>query len=155
ERVLGEVSDARRPGVVATLVHGTLLAGSVGDWLIETAAGLGIVLVVTGVFLWWPRGGRWMRAFSVGRAPRRLVARDVHRLVGIVVAPVLIFYLLTGLAWTGVWGDRLTQAWSTFPPDLAAPPGASGGNTHASAASDETLGDVLNTPGRTWAPWGA
>jgi uncharacterized iron-regulated membrane protein len=49
--VLGEVLDARRPEVVATLVHGTLLAGRLGDWLIEVAAGLGIVLVVSGIYL--------------------------------------------------------------------------------------------------------
>jgi uncharacterized iron-regulated membrane protein len=35
--VLGEVPDSWRPGVVALTVHGTLLAGRVGDWLIEIA----------------------------------------------------------------------------------------------------------------------
>jgi uncharacterized iron-regulated membrane protein len=40
-------------------IHGTLMIGTVGDRLIETAASLGIVLVATGLYLWWPRrGGR-------------------------------------------------------------------------------------------------
>ena len=46
----------------ATEIHGTLLIGDLGDWLIEAAASLGVILVVTGVWLHWPRpsvrGGR-------------------------------------------------------------------------------------------------
>ncbi len=38
-------------------IHGTLLIGTVGDRLIETAASLGIVLIATGLYLWWPRTG--------------------------------------------------------------------------------------------------
>ena len=32
------------------------MIGTVGDRLVELAAGWGVVLVVSGVFLWWPRG---------------------------------------------------------------------------------------------------
>lgn len=39
---------------LANVIHGTLLIGTVGDRLIEVAAGFGVVLIVTGVFLWWP-----------------------------------------------------------------------------------------------------
>ncbi len=143
--VLGEIVDASRPSAIALQVHGTLLAGRVGDWLIEIAAGLGVVLVVSGMYLWWPRGG-WRQAFSVARAPRRLVMRDLHKLTGVVLAPVLMFYLISGLTWTEVWGTRLTQAWSTFPAERSAPAGA--------ASTAVTHGDVLNTPGRVLAPWG-
>ena len=46
----------------AEKVHGTLLLGDVGDRLIEIAAGFAIVMIVTGLYLWWPRGGtRWAR----------------------------------------------------------------------------------------------
>jgi uncharacterized iron-regulated membrane protein len=147
--VLGEVLDSRRPGIVATTIHGTLLAGRVGDWLIEIAAGLGIVLVVSGLYLWWPRGG-WLRAFQIAWVPRRLVFRDLHKLIGVALAPVLMFYLLTGLTWTEVWGERFTQAWSTFPAEKSAPAGATTAGAHAVT----THGDVLNGPGRLLAPWG-
>jgi uncharacterized iron-regulated membrane protein len=147
--VLGEVFDSRRPGVVALLVHGTLLAGRLGDWLIEIAAGLGVVLVVSGLYMWWPRSG-WTSAFKIARAPRRLVMRDLHKLVGIVLAPVFVFYLITGLTWTEVWGERFTQAWSTFPAERSAPAGATSADSHGAP----THGDVLNSPGRQGAPWG-
>lgn len=42
-------------------MHGTLLIGDTGDRLIEIAAGLGLVLVMTGLYLWWPRGN-WRAA---------------------------------------------------------------------------------------------
>jgi uncharacterized iron-regulated membrane protein len=32
------------------------MIGTVGDRLVELAAGWGIVLVVSGLYLWWPRG---------------------------------------------------------------------------------------------------
>lgn len=41
---------------VVRKLHGDLLIGTVGDRLIELAAGWGIVLVVSGLYLWWPRG---------------------------------------------------------------------------------------------------
>ncbi len=146
--VLGEVLDSRRPGVVALTVHGTLLAGRVGDWLIEIAAGLGVVLIVSGLYLWWPAGDL-RRAFQVARGPRRLMMRDLHRLTGVGVAPVFVFYLITGLTWTEVWGERFSQAWSTFPAERSSPDGT----TTAGADAALTHGDVLNSPGRQVAPW--
>ena len=35
----------------ATDIHGTLLIGDTGDWLIEAAASLGLLLTVTGIYL--------------------------------------------------------------------------------------------------------
>jgi uncharacterized iron-regulated membrane protein len=43
---------------LANLIHGTLLIGTIGDRLIEIAVGFGVVLVVTGSYLWWQRDGR-------------------------------------------------------------------------------------------------
>ena len=44
----------------AERIHGSLLLGDVGDRLIEIAAGLSVVMVVTGLYLFWPRNGaRW------------------------------------------------------------------------------------------------
>jgi uncharacterized iron-regulated membrane protein len=71
-------------------------------------------------------------------------------LVGIALVPVFVFYLITGLTWTEVWGERFTQAWSTFPAERSAPVGATSTDGHAAP----THGDVLNSPGRQGAPWG-
>ena len=54
--VLGEQDAKKNLQAVARAIHGELMIGTVGDRLIELAAGWGVVLVVSGVFLWWPRG---------------------------------------------------------------------------------------------------
>lgn len=43
-------------------IHSDLLIGTAGDRMIEIAAGLGLVLVLTGLYIWWPRGNA-MAAF--------------------------------------------------------------------------------------------
>lgn len=101
----------------ADKIHGTLLIGDLGDWIQEITAGLGIVLVLTGVYLWWPRNGRGLRAALVPSFAVRGRAfwKELHQTTGFFLAIVLVFFLLTGLAWTGVWGKKIVQAWSTFP----------------------------------------
>lgn len=102
---------------VANLIHGTLLIGNVGDRLIEIAAGFGIVLVVTGVYLWWPRKDRRLRSALIPRTKGggRQAWKSLHQTIGVYVAVLLLVFLTTGLSWTGVWGEKLVQAWSTFP----------------------------------------
>lgn len=104
----------------ATNIHGKLLwggNGGPGDLLIETAAGFGIVLLVTGLYLWWPRN--WQRLSDALRPALsekgRPFWKSLHSTIGFWLAIVLIFFLISGLAWTSVWGGKLVQAWSTFP----------------------------------------
>lgn len=97
-------------------IHGTLLLGQTGDWLIEIAASLGIVMAVTGIFLWWPGGS----GFTSALVPRfgasgRSLWKSLHETTGAWMSIILVFFMVTGLAWASVWGERFTQAWSTFP----------------------------------------
>ncbi|PKP67983.1 MAG: PepSY domain-containing protein [Alphaproteobacteria bacterium HGW-Alphaproteobacteria-5] len=101
----------------ATDIHGTLLIGDTGDRLIEIAAGLGLVLVTTGLYLAWPRGpGGWARTLVPDLGARgRALWKSLHGVIGFWMALVLIFFLISGLAWAGIWGGKFVQAWSTFP----------------------------------------
>jgi uncharacterized iron-regulated membrane protein len=121
--------DPHGPTVVDTIVkddtwfywandiHGTLLIGTVGDRIIETVAGLGIILVLTGIYMWWPRNGRTLaRALLPNPAARgRAIWKELHVSFGFYMAIVLLFFLISGLSWAGIWGERVVQAWSTFP----------------------------------------
>jgi uncharacterized iron-regulated membrane protein len=101
----------------ADKIHGTLLIGDVGDRLIEIAASLGIILIATGIYLWWPRGNRtFAKALRPDLAARgRPLWKSLHQTVGAWVAIVLLVFLVSGLSWAGIWGEKFTQAWSTFP----------------------------------------
>ena len=97
-------------------VHGSLLLGLTGDRMIEIAASLGIVLLVTGLYLWWPRDGRGLRALLPALGSRgRSLWKALHGTVGIWISVILLFFLISGLSWAGVWGEKLVQAWSSFP----------------------------------------
>ncbi|WP_434286433.1 PepSY-associated TM helix domain-containing protein [Celeribacter sp. SCSIO 80788] len=122
-------------------IHGELMIGTLGDRLIEIAASLGIILIVTGVYLWWPRGGGLRTALIPNlKARGRALWKTLHATVGIWMSVFLTFFLLSGLAWSGIWGDRLTQAWSTFPAEKWGAP-----------LSDKTHGDL--NPGYKLMPW--
>ena len=103
-----------------TNIHGELLigdSGGVGDFAIEIAASLGIIMVLTGLYLWWPRNGySWSAALRPSLPLKgRALWKSLHESLGAWMSIVLLFFLVSGLAWAGVWGGKFVQAWSTFP----------------------------------------
>lgn len=96
-------------------IHGSLLLGEWGDLLIEAAASLGLMLVASGLYLHWPRRGV-ARGFVPDLAARgRSLWKSLHGTVGLWISAMLVVFLVSGLSWTGIWGDKFVQAWSTFP----------------------------------------
>lgn len=116
-QILGELDANRTLYAWAKALHGTLLLGIVGDYAIEIVAGFGVLLIVSGLYLWWPRDGKPLRqAFFPPVAtggPRRW--RNLHGAMGAWVAPFLLFFFLSGLAWTPFWGGEFVQTWSSLP----------------------------------------
>jgi uncharacterized iron-regulated membrane protein len=101
-------------------IHGTLMIGAgggIGDLLIEIAASLGIILLVTGLYLWWPRNRQsWRDVLVINLTARgRAFWKSLHVTTGFWMSIILFFFLISGLSWAGVWGGKYVQAWSTFP----------------------------------------
>ncbi|MGL5008680.1 MAG: PepSY-associated TM helix domain-containing protein, partial [Paracoccaceae bacterium] len=96
-------------------VHGSLLLGDFGDMLIEIAASLGVILIATGLYLWWSREGARAALRPNLRAKGRSWWKSLHQVTGVGVAGLLVVFLISGLSWTGVWGAKIVQAWNTFP----------------------------------------
>lgn len=109
--VLGLQREADRPMEVIKTLHGELLMGERGSILVELAAGWAVVMILTGLVLWFPRGGRgaagvvWPRLGLGGR----LAWRDLHAVTGFWVSGLALFLLLTGLPWTTVWNDAFKE----------------------------------------------
>lgn len=97
-------------------VHGDLMLGVTGDRMIEIAASLGMVLIATGLYMWWPSSGGWRKALvpSLSKGGRSLW-KSLHGVVGLWVSFFLVLFLISGLAWSGIWGAKFVQAWNTFP----------------------------------------
>ncbi|MEO6607384.1 MAG: PepSY domain-containing protein [Aestuariivirga sp.] len=100
----------------AEKIHDSLFLGLFGRYLIEAAASLIIILVSTGIYMWWPREGGFLRLLVPNLAQKgRAFWRDLHASTGTWLSVFLVFFVLSGLAWTNVWGGMLVQPWSSFP----------------------------------------
>jgi uncharacterized iron-regulated membrane protein len=100
---------------IADNIHGTFLLGSFGDAMIEIAAGLMLILLLTGLMIWWQkpgRVGRWRLDFSLNG---RSFWKELHSKIGAYGSIILLLFVISGLSWTGVWGAKMVQAWSSFP----------------------------------------
>ena len=53
--VLGNLDPEARISATVARIHGTLLLGKWGDWIVELVASWTIVMILTGLYLWWPR----------------------------------------------------------------------------------------------------
>lgn len=91
--------------------HGELLAGDVGSILVELAGCWAIVLIITGLYLWWPRNADGLAGVLYPRLNqgKRLFWRDLHAVTGIWVSGFTLFLLITGLPWALVWGGALKE----------------------------------------------
>lgn len=90
-------------------LHGELMqtgaAKPVGDFLIEVAASLALLLVGTGLYMAWPRG-RGLKAMLLPdlRAGGRAFWKSLHAALGTWISLVLVFFLVSGLSWANIWG---------------------------------------------------
>ncbi|OEF91221.1 PepSY-associated TM helix domain-containing protein [Vibrio splendidus] len=118
--VVGEIPRSDSLYQLANDIHGTLLIGDWGDYLIEVAISLSILLLISGIYLWLPRDNASRAGFLKLRfgSGTRILMRDLHANIGGTLSLILLLFILSGLAWTGFWGGKLVQAWSTFPAQM-------------------------------------
>lgn len=107
--ILKSVPHTARLTEIVRMIHGELLAGRTGSLLIELAASWAIVMLVTGLILWWPRNGAGFAGVLYPRANRgsQVFWRDLHAVTGIWVSALAMFLLITALPWTTVAGEGI------------------------------------------------
>lgn len=168
-RVLGQRDFERSFFVAALRLHRTLFLGSAGQFLVEAATCWGLVSLLTGLLLWWPRAkeklwGVWLPRLRHGG---KAALRDLHTLPGLYFAAALGAILFTGLLYTPVWGRaalaglfyarQLPAAYVSPPRSTALAPGA------APASIDAVMTEArrhyafpthrLQVPAKANAPW--
>jgi uncharacterized iron-regulated membrane protein len=111
------ISDKRFLAVVKDL-HGELLLGNRGSYVVELMASWMIVLIITGLYLWLTSSdltanaqSKWRRwfvpQFHVKRA--RSGYKSLHGVIGIWFTLPILVLLLSGLPWTQLWGSGFKQ----------------------------------------------
>lgn len=107
--VLGSAWDAGSSGTelmwIVRKLHSLELVGWWGNRLIEAVAGWSVVLVATGIFLWWPRG-RDVGVLRVRNRKGRPFWRDLHAVTGLYAGVFIVFLAMSGLPWSGFWGNQ-------------------------------------------------
>jgi uncharacterized iron-regulated membrane protein len=133
-KILGKVDSEWRLMKAISRLHGKLLLDkiggyAVGGWLVELTASWVMVMMATGVYLWWPRkrqaaGVVYPRLKQKGRK----FWRDVHAVPAFFNLFFVIFLVLSGLPWATFWGDNLASL-GTLNTNLASSPGFSAAPT--------------------------
>jgi uncharacterized iron-regulated membrane protein len=111
-QVLKVVNEDHRPMMRIFHLHGELLMGDRGSFLVETAASWAVIMILTGLFLWWPRTTKGLGGvlFPRLRQGSRIFWRDIHAVTGIWVSCFALLFLLSGLPWAKSWGGYLKVA---------------------------------------------
>jgi uncharacterized iron-regulated membrane protein len=124
--VLGTLSVDHRFMQVDRMIHRKLLLGKPGELVMELAACWTLVMIGTGVALWWPRGSSTVRGSLLPRLALRgrPLLKSLHGALGIWLAVGALAFVLSGLPWSGSWGRQFkaiaTQANLASPPDSKA-----------------------------------
>lgn len=141
-------------------LHGELMLGDRGSMLVELAASWAVVMLLSGLYLWWPRDRRGMSGIVYPRlhSGRRLFWRDAHAVTGLWVSLFALVLIASGLPWAKSWGGMLKsvrqwnavtevkQDWATGRSDERArlvdanTPAVSPVDEHASHAGHEAAG---------------
>ncbi len=97
--VLGRLDYDRSLFGFVLNIHRTLLIGATGRLIVELATSWGVILIVTGLYLWWPRGGGgalgvWLPRL---RGKSYVVWRDWHTVPGFYFSLLAFLVMGTGL----------------------------------------------------------
>jgi uncharacterized iron-regulated membrane protein len=148
-----QVKGPDEGSLLGTLVeiHHNLAAGEAGDWIVAISGILLISNLLFGLYLAWPRGGRWRGALKpVNKGPAAARLYSWHRAVGLwAILPALVIATAgTLLKFEHGLGTLLAAEPASLP---ANPPGTTppvGFATVAKAALDAVPGSTLTAV--TW-----
>jgi uncharacterized iron-regulated membrane protein len=112
---------------VVKKIHSELMIGDLGSYLVELAACWTVVLIFSGLYLWWPRNHSGIAGvlYPRLRSSGKIFWRDLHSVIGIWVSVGVLLLIITGLPWASFWGDyfrwgrkqiglvSIQQDWST------------------------------------------
>ncbi|GAK04359.1 LOW QUALITY PROTEIN: iron-regulated membrane protein [Geomicrobium sp. JCM 19037] len=121
--ILGTLQDRDRVMDRLADLHSELMAGTTGDRIVELVACWTIIMIVSGLYLWFPRKKNKVQGVIVPRfrKGKRTLIRDFHAVPAFWLSGD-DFLLVTGLLWTGFWGNGVQQLVTStgagYPPSI-------------------------------------
>jgi len=108
-RVLGSLPDRGTVMWLVRRLHSLAEFGPIANGVIEIVGGWAIVLVATGVFLWWPRRQTGGVVTIRGDVRKRVFWRDLHAVTGAFAGVVIAFLAISGMPWSVFWGETVNE----------------------------------------------
>jgi uncharacterized iron-regulated membrane protein len=109
--VMGSLANEERFSNWALNLHSSLLQGDSWRWMIELAASALMVMLLSGVCLWWPRGGANRQGgLPQAGAKGRIAWKQWHGFIGVALSVISLVILTTGLTWSKYAGDQIRTA---------------------------------------------
>ncbi|MFT4181826.1 MAG: PepSY domain-containing protein [Rhizobium sp.] len=105
--VLDSVGAKQDFGWIVRRIHSLDYFGTWANRIIEIVGGFALVLVVTGLYLWWPRKQTGGVVSVRGTPSRRVFWRDLHAVTGAAAGLLIFFLSLSGMPWSGYWGANV------------------------------------------------
>ncbi|MFE0506701.1 PepSY-associated TM helix domain-containing protein [Peribacillus butanolivorans] len=143
---IGVLNDEDRIMDKIEEIHGELMAGTLGDRIVELAACWAVVLIVSGLYLWYPKNKLSLSGVLFPRINKgkNIFRRDLHAVPAFWISAGMLFLIMTGLPWSGFWGSNFqslaTNSGSGYPPSIWA------GSAPTSLIKTKDIADV---------PWAA
>jgi uncharacterized iron-regulated membrane protein len=100
------------------------MAGTLGDRIVELAACWAVVLIVSGIYLWYPKKKQSLSGVLFPRLNKgkHIFRRDLHAVPAFWITAGMLFLIMTGLPWSGFWGNNFqllaTNSGSGYPPSI-------------------------------------
>lgn len=110
--VYGTLNNEEKFTEIFKKLHSELIVGgTVANRIIELAACWGVILLITGLYIWWPRNKSsiWGTILPRLNAKGKTFWRDMHAVPAFWLSLFILLLIATGLPWTGVMGEQINR----------------------------------------------
>jgi uncharacterized iron-regulated membrane protein len=114
-QIRADIDPTTQPMAIVRRLHGELMAGTVGGYIIEWFSCWTLFLLLTGAWLWWPKHWRLSGVLLPRkRSDGRVHWRDWHAVLALVSSLALAFLVVSGMPWSTFWGKQFAQLGRDF-----------------------------------------
>jgi uncharacterized iron-regulated membrane protein len=108
-KVTGDIKQTDTLMYTIRKLHGELLLNKPGTLLVELVASWFVVLLITGLVIWFPLKKTSLGGFFTIRlkSSKRLMWRDIHAVFSFWVSIILLIIIAGAMPWTDVFGSQL------------------------------------------------
>ncbi|MDO6654322.1 PepSY domain-containing protein [Anaerobacillus sp. 1_MG-2023] len=110
--IVGSLNNEEKFTEIFKKLHSELIVGgTVANRLVELAACWAVILLLTGLYIWWPRKKASIFGTVIPRfkSKGRTFWRDLHAVPAFWLSIFIVILIATGLPWSGVMGEQINR----------------------------------------------